>query len=175
MADAVGPRPWLNNGWPSMSRAPELTGPGFASRLAQAVDNAVTVLGVDSVGLMLLDEHDALRAVGYTDGGSSVLEAAQARIGQGPGIDTVREGATVAVPDLATTPAYAELWASVSKTPIRAVLSCPVKAGGSVVGNLNAARYRPHEWAAEELQEIEAYSRVIGLTLKLAAEATSVA
>lgn len=158
-----------------MTRADALTGPEFASRLGQAVDNAVTVLGVDSVGLMLLDDRDALRAVGSTDGASALLEDAQARIGEGPGIDTVRHEATVAVRDLATMPAYAELWASVSETGIRAVLSCPVKAGGSVVGNLNAARHRPHEWAAEEIQEIEAYSRVIGLTLELAAEAASVA
>jgi GAF domain-containing protein len=140
-----------------------------AAALAHTVQVAVDVLRVDSVGLMLLDEHGTLRAVGFTDDQAAVLEATQARVRRGPGIDTMDTAATVAVADLAVVPAYAALWAGVSGSGLRAVLSCPIWAAGAVAGNLNAARRGPHTWTADEIREAEAYAKVVGLILDLAA------
>jgi GAF domain-containing protein len=144
-----------------------------AAALAQTVHVAVDVLRVDSVGLMLLDEQGTLQAVGFTDDRASVLEATQVRVGQGPGLDTMDTSVTVAVADLALVPAYAALWAGVSGNGLRAVLSCPIWAAGAVVGNLNAARRRPHTWTAGEIREAEAYAKVVGLILDLAAPSGS--
>jgi GAF domain-containing protein len=144
-----------------------------AAALAQTVQVAVDVLRVDSVGLMLLDEHGTLQAVGFTDDQASVLEATQVRVGQGPGLDTMDTSVTVAVADLAVVPAYAALWAGVSGNGLRAVLSCPIWAAGAVVGNLNAARRRPHTWTVDEIREAEAYAKVVGLILDLAAPSGS--
>jgi GAF domain-containing protein len=144
-----------------------------AAALAHTVQVAVDVLRVDSVGLMLLDEHGTLQAVGFTDDQASVLEATQVLVGQGPGLDTMDTASTVAIADLAVIPAYAALWAGVSGIGLRAVLSCPVRSGGTVVGNLNAARRGPHTWTAGEIREAEAYAKVVGLILDLAAPSGS--
>jgi len=144
-----------------------------AAALAQTVQVAVDVLRVDSVGLMLLDEHGTLQAVGFTDDQASVLDTTQVRVGQGPGLDTMDTAATVAIADLAVIPGYAALWAGVSGIGLRAVLSCPIWAAGAVVGNLNAARRRPHTWTADEIREAEAYAKVVGLILDLAAPSGS--
>lgn len=55
------------------TRTPPVTGPAeeevesaLADRLGRMVELAVEVLAVDGVGLMLLDQHDALRTAGYT-------------------------------------------------------------------------------------------------------------
>ena len=144
-----------------------------AAALAHTVQVGVDVLRVDSVGLMLLDEKGTLQAVGFTDDRASVLESTQVRVGQGPGLDTMDTCVTVAVADLAVVPAYAALWAGVSGNGLRAVLSCPIWAAGAVVGNLNAARRRPHTWTADEIREAEAYAKVVGLILDLAAPSRS--
>ena len=144
-----------------------------ATALDRTVQVAVDVLRVDSVGLMLLDEQGTLQVVGFTDEQASVLEAAQARLGQGPGLDAMNTGATVAVADLADTPAYAALWAGVSHSGVQAVLSCPVRAGGTVVGTVDAARRGPHVWTTDEIREAEAYAKVVGLILDLAAPSRS--
>jgi hypothetical protein len=146
-----------------------MSGSTPAAALAHTVQVAVDVLRVDSVGLMLLDEHGTLQAVGFTDEHAAVLEATQARVRQGPGLDTMDTAVTVGVADLAMVPAYAALWAGVSRSGLRAVLSCPIWAGGAVVGNLNAARRGPHTWTADEIREGEAYAKVVGLILDLAA------
>jgi GAF domain-containing protein len=159
---------------PSLA-ADHLAMSGFspAAALAQTVQVAVDVLRVDSVGLMLLDEQGTLQAVGFTDDQASVLEATQVRIGQGPGLDTMDTSVTVAVADLSVVPAYAALWAGVSGNGVRAVLSCPIWAAGALVGNLNAGRRRPHTWTADEIREAEAYAKVVGLILDLAAPSGS--
>jgi GAF domain-containing protein len=150
-----------------------MSGSSPAAALAHTVQVAVDVLRVDSVGLMLLDEHGTLQAVGFTDDEAAVLEATQARVRQGPGRDTMDTGVTVAVTDLAVVPEYAALWAGVSGSGLRAVLSSPIWAGGAVVGNLNAARRGPHAWTADEIREAEAYAKVVGLILDLAAPSGS--
>ena len=150
-----------------------MSGSSPAAALAHTVQVAVDVLRVDSVGLMLLDEHGTLQAVGFTDDPAAVLEATQARVRQGPGLDTMDTATSVAVADLANVAAYAALWAGVSASGLRAVLSCPIWAGGAVVGNLNAARRTPHAWTADEIREAEAYAKVVGLILDLAAPSGS--
>ena len=142
----------------------------LADRLARVVDSAVEVLGVDSVGLMLLDHDDTLRAAGFTSPATSALENLQAEIGEGPGIDASNRAETVAVADLAEAPGYEALWRRVADTGVRAVLASPVWVWGNVVGNLNAVRRRAHRWTETEIRANEAYAKVIGVTLDLAVQ-----
>jgi hypothetical protein len=81
-----------------------------SDRLGEVLGAATQVLGVDSVGLMLLDEHDALRVVGTTDAASAALEAAQLQLHRGPAIDCVRSGRRIAVAGLAASAGYAAVW-----------------------------------------------------------------
>jgi hypothetical protein len=137
------------------------------SRLDAVVAAAAEVLGVDSVGAMLLDAHGVLRLLGASDELAQLMERAQIDADDGPGLETTRTGADVAVADLVT----ASRWATVSKrlcaAGARAVLSSPILLGGVVVGNLNAIRRQPHVWTPSEIRAQRAYARVIGAMLTM--------
>jgi hypothetical protein len=81
----------------------KLTTSDVTRRLADALSVAERVLGVDRVGLMLLDENDDLQVVGASDAVSDRLERAQQRLRVGPAWDSMHSGRTVAVDDLAAT------------------------------------------------------------------------
>lgn len=155
-----------------IERPPQAAMPSstVVGRLARVMAAAVDVLHVDSVGLMLADERDELRAVGSTDPAVAELEAAQIRVRQGPGWDTAQHGHTVAVADLRTEPAYSELSAALAETGVRAVLSCPVVVADQVVGNFNLVRRQPRAWTDADVRAAEAYGRVIATTLRLSVQ-----
>src|SRR4051794_10746915 len=127
-------------------------------RIERALSAAGDVLGVDRVGLMLLDEHEELVAVGASDAASGRLEDVQQRLRVGPGWDAMSTGQPVAVADLAAPLAgqrdYTVVWRALQDADIddhigsltaasagscvRAVLAVPVRSHGEMVGNLNA-------------------------------------
>jgi GAF domain-containing protein len=150
------------------SAVPEPDESASVQRLGVVVASAVELLGVDAIGVMLLDEDDVLRSVGSTDQSAAILEEVQAELDSGRGVDCTRRGESVAVFDLADDPAYADLWARVQHTGIRAVLSAAVRVRGIVVGNLNAVMHQPHHWTPEEILACEAYAKVVAVTLDLA-------
>ncbi len=86
----------------------------LGSRLERVIEAAVPVLGVDGAGLMLLDEADRPRVAGVSDELGLRLEAAQTQSGQGPGIDSLRTGASVTVTDLAADGRYPQTRAQLS-------------------------------------------------------------
>jgi len=142
--------------------------------LDRVIEVARDVLQVDGVGLMLLDEDDRLRVVGASDAAGAALERGQQQLGVGPAIDCVRSAAEVAVPDLAGRAEYAALWRWLTEEAggapaVRAVLSIPVRAGGRVVGTLNALRSEPERWGAEHVGAVGAYAGIIGVLLRLGA------
>ena len=62
--DELTPATLLSTRLPAVA-APDEVESALADRLARVVESAVEVLGVDSGGLMLLDQHD-LRPAGFT-------------------------------------------------------------------------------------------------------------
>ena len=135
------------------------------ARRGTTLTAALGLLGVDGTGLMLLDEHEVLRVVGVSDYASEVLEFAQERINEGPGVDCVRTGRPVAVADLAAGQTYPELWRFVLSTGeagrvvvFRAVMSVPVVTGEQVVGTLNVMSAGARQWT---------YAAVIAALLRL--------
>jgi GAF domain-containing protein len=152
------------------------------ARLDDVLSAAGDVLGVDSVGLMMLDEHDVLGVVGVTDESAAALEEAQQQLGVGPGVDCVRFGASVAVDDLSRDERYAAVWervggrsdgASGSGGGVRSVLSVPVRVRGETVGTLNAFHRTPQRWDTAQVRAIEAYGAVIAILLRLEAASRS--
>jgi len=160
-------------------------------RIERALSAAGEVLGVDRVGLMLLDEHDELVAVGASDAASDRLEHVQQRLGVGPGWDAMSTGQPVAVADLAAPPGehrdYTAVWRALQDTDIsdrngsligtsaascvRAVLSVPVRSHGGMVGNLNAISEHGGPWTQRKIRAVQAYADVIGTLLTLSATA----
>jgi len=151
--------------------------PGIADRrsleerLGQVIAVACEVLPVDGLGLMLLDESGVLRMAGASDPAAVALERVQQRLGNGPGIDCVRDDTTVAVDDLAAGDTYAAVWAALPPDAARAVLSVPVRVGKSVAGTLNALGKRPQHWTVDSVRATEAYAGVIAAVLRLSAAA----
>jgi len=149
-----------------------LAGPPMQSasaHLAAVVAAAADLLGVDSVGILLLDEVGRLRAAASTTATADRLEQAQQQLGIGPGHDSmVRQGA-VLVPDLSAEPAYSPLVAELAPFRIGAVLSAPIWVEQEVVGNLNLIRADGHSWTEQEARASTAYAEVVGKMLSISA------
>jgi GAF domain-containing protein len=141
----------------------------MAQQLWTVMAAAVEILTVDSAGLLLVDDHNRLRTVGFTDQPASTLDDSQLEIGQGPGIDSWQRHETVAVTDLAAVPAYNALWTRICACGVRAVLSLPLHSQGVMIGSLNLVRNRAHAWTAIEIRAGQACAKVVSVTLALAA------
>jgi GAF domain-containing protein len=142
-----------------------------AARLDRVVQVVRDVLGVDSVGMLLLDEDERLRTVAATGDSATALEQAQERLGLGPGFDCSRDRTVVSVDDLATVPDYAPLWDAVGSSGVRAVLAVPVGVGTQHVGNLNSLHADAHAWSESEVRTAEAFAMLIADLLALSSPA----
>lgn len=129
--------------------------------LRRVVDAAADLFSVDGVGLMVLDEDEALRYVATTDEAARVLEAAQQDVGEGPCLDALVLGVVVTADELATDPRYRALAPLVVPHGVGAVLGVPVRVGGATVGTLNAYHREAHPWEDPEIGALRAYAGVI--------------
>jgi GAF domain-containing protein len=149
-----------------------LAGPAvqpMAAHLSAVVAAAAELLGVDSVGILLLDEAGTLRAVAASTTMAAALELAQQQLGTGPGHDATRRRGIVRITDLATVPAYQPLLAELGQLSVRAVLSAPIWIAAEVVGNLNLIKTQAHSWTDSEARAATAYAEVVGRLLGLGA------
>jgi transcriptional regulator with GAF, ATPase, and Fis domain len=150
--------------------------PSLVGHLAEVVAAANDLLGVEAVGVLLLDETGALRAVASSHPAAEALELAQQRLGIGPGHDTLARNDSVLVSDLTAVAAYAPLLAELgppSALAVRAVLSAPIRIDAEVVGNLNLMRLEVHRWSEAETRAAEAYAEVVGRLLQMGARGQS--
>ena len=153
--------------------------PSLVGHLAQVVAAANDLLGVEAVGVLLLDETGTLRAVASSHPAAEALELAQQRLGIGPGHDTLARNDSVLVSDLTAVAAYAPLLAEpgpsseLGPLAVRAVLSAPIRIDAEVVGNLNLMRLEVHRWSEAETRAAEAYAEVVGRLLQMGARVQS--
>jgi GAF domain-containing protein len=143
----------------------------LSHQLGVLVGAAAELLGVDAVGVLLLDEADRIRTAAVTGPSATALETAQERLLIGPGVDVQRLRRVVTVSDLAEDPAYRPLWDEVAGAGVRGVLSAPVWVGHEVVGNLNAITGRVHEWSDAEKRAGAAYASLVAQLLVAATRA----
>lgn len=143
----------------------------LSHQLGVLVGAAAELLGVDAVGVLLLDEHDRVRTAAVTAPSATALETAQERLLIGPGVDVQRLRRVLTVTDLAEVPAYRPLWDEVAGSGVRGVLSAPVWVGEEVVGNLNALTERAREWSDAERRAAAAYASLVGQLLAAATRA----
>lgn len=136
--------------------------------LKAVIGAAERVLGVDCVGILLLDEDDRLRSVASSDSIGAALEQAQRDLDEGPHAATARAASsTVAVADLQAAGDQAGLAAHIDRLGVRAAVSAPVWVNGAVAGNLTAMRLGSHEWRADEIAATETYADVIAAFLQI--------
>lgn len=137
-----------------------------AEGLQALVGAAEDILGVDCVGVLLLDEHDELRSVASSNQLAAELERAQQDLDVGPGVDTLRNSSTTSVADLAEVSDYTVLAERVVADGARAVLSAPIWVNGNVAGNLNAIRRQRYSWSDEDIAAVEAYADLVATMLQ---------
>jgi len=143
----------------------------LSHQLGVLVGAAAELLGVDAVGVLLLDEADRIRTAAVTGPSATALETAQERLLIGPGVDVQRLRRVVTVSDLAEDPAYRPLWDEVAGAGVRGVLSAPVWIGHEVVGNLNAITEGVHDWSDAERRAGAAYASLVAQLLVSATRA----
>lgn len=135
--------------------------------LRTLIDVAQDVLGVDCVGVLLVDEQEQLRAVASSGPVAAALEHVQQHLQVGPGVDTVRSSQTIVVNDLTEADEYQALVEQVGDLGVRAVVSAPIWVNGSVAGNLNVMRFGVHEWTDTDIGAAETYADVVATLLQL--------
>lgn len=140
-------------------------------RVEHVVGAAATVLGVDGVGLVLLDESDRSRVAAASDEQAALVELEQLACDEGPGIEAAATGKTVRVDDLPHEQRCPRLADRLASVPVGALLSTPVHVDHAVVGSLTASMREPHAWSDAQARAAAAYADVIGLALRVNARA----
>jgi GAF domain-containing protein len=125
------------------------------------------VLGVDCVGVLLVDEEEQLRAVASSGPIAAALEHVQQHLQIGPGVDTVRWSTTVVVNDLTAAEEYQALAEQVGELAVGAVVSAPIWVNGVVAGNLNVMRFGAYDWTDTDVAAAETYADVVATLLQL--------
>jgi GAF domain-containing protein len=144
-----------------------------AARLRETVGAVRDVLRVRGIALVLLDEEDRAREVTAIGDDASRLVEAEWRLGVGPAVDVVAEGAPVTVVDLQDEPRYVGLGCRETVPAARAVLSVPVRLPGGgpydVMGTLDLVHDRPHTWSTVEVGTAEAFAGAVAALLQFTA------
>lgn len=143
----------------------------LSHQLGVVVGAAAELLGVDCVGVLLLDDRDQVRTVAASGPAAAALELVQEQLQLGPGIDVLTTGQVLTVVDLAVEPGYRQLWSELAGAGVRGVLSAPVVVRAEIVGNLNLVTVQRHEWSAAERRAAAAFGDLIGQLLRAATSA----
>jgi transcriptional regulator with GAF, ATPase, and Fis domain len=141
----------------------------LSDQLGVVVSVAVELLGVDCVGVLLLDDADDVRTVAASGPAAAALETAQEQLQLGPGVDVLGTGRVLAIVDLATDPQYWQLWPQLADVGVRGVLAAPVVVRGEVVGTMTAVTGQRHRWSEAECRAAGTIAALIGQLLLTAA------
>ena len=129
-----------------------LPGQGIAPVLALAAG----VLGVDGLALTLVTGNGAGELLWCTDSTTRGFEDAQMTLGEGPGLEAVRTGAMVWVPDLTRIPH--QRWSALaSEAPAlvaRAVFCFPIGIGAIRLGVLTVVRAAPGPLTTGQVDDV---------------------
>lgn len=143
-----------------------------AELLHRVLESAQSLFGLSGLGLMFVDENEALRYVAATNSAVHALERAQEESGEGPCVDSLVLDEVVACEDLSTDDRYRSVGRVVAAHGIHAALGVPVRVGGAAVGTLNVHRDRPHVWDHSDITAMRGFAGVVEAVLRtlLAAE-----
>ncbi|MFB9680877.1 GAF domain-containing protein [Streptosporangium vulgare] len=143
------------------------------SRLVDRTLSALAdVLGSDGAALMLIDDHDRLRAVAGSDEQGRRLELIQEQIGAGPAIETLTRGADVTVDDLRAARPFGFPGVAARVSDVRAVLSVPLRAEERLIGILNFYDRTSHEWQPAKVRTGERLGELMVMVLQTMAHRT---
>jgi hypothetical protein len=133
---------------------------GLVPSVLQLVAMTKRLLGVDGVGLMLVDAEGALRWAAASDQQAEQLEQAQEELAQGPCTDAFWQRAPVPVRDV-TGEGAQEIAAALLDASFRAALSVPVELAGGPIGTLDAYTRGERAWNESEVSALQAGAGVV--------------
>jgi GAF domain-containing protein len=145
-----------------------LTSPSLDAFLDDVAGLAAGVVPGASCGITIRRNGQPL-TVASSDERAEKVDEVQYGAGEGPCLDTLRTGAVVDVPDLATEGRWDRYRPHAAANGVRCSLSLPLGAGADTVGALNLYGYRPgaFDLAARGQAELFAAQAAAALTLVL--------
>ncbi|WP_433246907.1 GAF domain-containing protein [Streptosporangium sp. CA-135522] len=138
----------------------------FSQLVDRTLDALADVLGTDGAALMLIDDHDRLRAVAGSDDDGRRLELAQERTGSGPAVETLVHGADVVVDDLHAARPLGFPGMAAQVSGVHAVLSVPLRADDRLIGILNFYDRTSHEWQPAKVRAGERLGELMVIVLQ---------
>jgi ANTAR domain/GAF domain len=133
---------------------------GLVPSVLQLVTMTKHLLGVDGVGLMLVDAEGALSWAAASDQQAEQLEQAQEELAQGPCTDAFWQRAPVPVRDV-TGEGAREIAVVLLDASFRAALSVPVELAGGPIGTLDAYARSERAWNESEVSALQACAGVV--------------
>jgi PAS domain S-box-containing protein len=135
------------------------------------VDEALTLLGADGIGLMLADRQGRLCVAGGSDEAVLAFLRAQEHTIKGPSVHAFLLERAVPVGDLARDGRWPQLADAATVHGLGAVLAVPVSLCGGPVGACLVVSATPRTWSDGDNAAAAAYASVLAALLELAAEA----
>jgi GAF domain-containing protein len=105
--------------------------------LMMLTERCVELLGAAGTGILLGDQHDALRVIAASSEKAQLLELFQLQNHEGPCLDSYRSGTPVVHPDLATANPWPRFGAVALEAGLPSVHAFPMRLRDRVVGTLN--------------------------------------
>ena len=141
--------------------------PGAATLPELLCDMCAEALPVTGVGLALMSDDGHEGVVAATDGAARLMEDLQFTLGEGPCVDSSREGRPVLQPDLArTAPArWPGFGPGVLDAGIAAIFAFPLQVGGIRLGVLDLYRDTKGNLDDQQLTEALVFADAAGVVL----------
>ena len=149
-----------------LAAALDLPRAGLQQHLDAAAVSTEALLGVQSAGLMFPRE-DGLPFVGASEASGRAMEQAQARLGEGPGLDCMRERTVVAAEDLEHEDRWPRLRTDPAARPVQSLLSAPIWLRARPAGTVNVFAPRPRTWSQDERRALTIIAGVLGAYLDI--------
>jgi GAF domain-containing protein len=146
--------------------AMDLPEPVLQQQLDDAAASTEAILDAEAVGLMLPCE-DGPPFVGASQEAGRALEQAQARLGEGPGLDAMRGRDVVAAEDLERDDRWPRLRTDPAAQPVHALLSAPIWLRARPAGNLNLFAQDVRTWSPADRRALTIVAGVLGTYLDI--------
>jgi GAF domain-containing protein len=141
------------------------------SSLQQIVEACTELFHVSGSGLMLMDEHGALRYAVSTGPGSRLLEEAQLATGEGPCIASFVDDAPTACDDVRADERWPALAGRLADGDVGAVHGVPVHLLGTSVGTLDTYCDTAHRWSGDQRAALVRFAEVAEAVITAAVHA----
>ncbi|MER5425473.1 GAF domain-containing protein [Streptosporangium roseum] len=138
----------------------------FPQLVERTMNAFADALGADGAALMLVDDHDRLRAVAGSDDDGRRLEPVREQTGSGPAVESLARGVDVTVDDLRAARPLGFPAPAGRVSGIRAVLTVPLRADDRLIGTLDFHDRDSREWPPAKVRAGERLGELMVMVLR---------